>query len=87
MAMRNCSRVSQRRRFKTLLLQQAEEGLHGRVVTGRADAAHRSDHVVTAQGANEFSAAKLRPAVAVHHAAGDVAAPCHCTAERRGGQS
>ena len=53
-------------------LQQAEEELHRRVVAGRPDAAHRSDHVVAAQGANQFSAAKLRPAVTVNHAAGDV---------------
>ena len=42
-----------------VLLQQAEEGLHGRVVTGSPDAAHRSDHVVSAQGVDELSATKL----------------------------
>src|SRR3954454_8952932 len=32
-----------------VLLQQAEEGLHGGVVAGGTDAAHRADHGVTVQ--------------------------------------
>ncbi len=32
-----------------VLLQQAEEALHGGVVTGRADTAHRSDQAVPLQ--------------------------------------
>ena len=44
-----------------VLLQQAEEALHGGVVAGRPDATHRADHVVMAQGVDELPAAKLRP--------------------------
>ena len=72
MAMRNCSRVSQRRRSKTFFCSRLKKDSMAALSLGRPDAAHRSDHVVAAQGANEFSAAKLRPAVAVNHAAGDV---------------
>ena len=32
-----------------LLLKQGREALHGRIVAGCTDAAHRSDHLVTAQ--------------------------------------
>src|SRR5690606_21658580 len=58
-----------------VLLEQREEALHGRVVAGRADAAHGSDHVVTVECTDEFPASKLRPSVRVDDAPGHAAAP------------
>ena len=57
-----------------VLLQQREERLHGGVVAGGADAAHRADHGVSVKRTDELPAAELGPAVGVKHAAGDVAA-------------
>ena len=62
-----------------VLLQQAEEALHGRVIAGRADAAHGADHVVATQGVDELSASKLAAAVAVQNATGHLTASCHRT--------
>ena len=41
------------------LLKQGEKGFHRRVVTGSADAAHRSDQAVALKSAGETPAAKL----------------------------
>jgi hypothetical protein len=69
-------------------LRQAEEGLHGRVVPGGADAAHRADDVVSVACVDELPAAELRPAVGVHHTAGHVAAAGDCVVQRgRGSDS
>jgi hypothetical protein len=57
--------------IQDVLVQQAEEALHGYVVTRSADASHRPDHVVAAEGMEEFPAPKLAAAVAVKHAPGD----------------
>ena len=57
-----------------VLLQQREEALHGGVVPGGPDSAHGADHVVAAQGDNEFPASELTSPVAVDDAAGDIAA-------------
>ena len=42
-----------------VLLQQAEEALHGGVVAGRAEPPHGSDHVVVSESACEFPGSKL----------------------------
>jgi hypothetical protein len=52
-----------------VLLQQREEGVHGRIVAGRADPAHRSGQLVAVEGPDELPAAELRPTVGVHDAA------------------
>jgi len=51
------------------------------------DAAHRADHVVTAQGPDEAAASKSTAAVAVQDAAGDIPAAGHRTGQRCRGQS
>jgi hypothetical protein len=51
-----------------------------------ADTAHGADHLVTAQGENEFPASKLTAPVAVNHTAGDITAPGQCVGQRLGGQ-
>src|SRR5690606_2322565 len=68
--------------IQDVLLQQREERLHGRVVPGSTHATHRSDHVVSVQGVDEFPAAKLRSAIRVHDATGDVTAPGDGAVER-----
>jgi hypothetical protein len=40
------------------------------VVAGRADAAHRADHVVAVELVDQLPGPELRPAVGVQHAAG-----------------
>lgn len=40
-------------------LEESEEAFHRGVVTGGADSAHRSDHVVTVQSADELPASEL----------------------------
>ena len=40
-------------------MQQAEEALHGRVVTGGPDTPHRADHLVSAEGVDEPAATEL----------------------------
>jgi len=57
-----------------VLLKQGEEGFHRRVVTGSADASHRSDQAVAVKSAGETAAAKLASPIASNHAAGDLAA-------------
>ena len=58
-----------------VLLQEAEEALHGGVVSGRADPAHRSDHGMPGESAHVLPASKLRSPVGMQHAAGDVTTP------------
>ena len=55
-----------------VLLEQREERLHGRVVAGGTDLAHRPDHLVTGERPVEFAGAKLRPAVRMQNATGHV---------------
>jgi len=57
-----------------VFLQQAEERFHRGVVTAGSDSAHRSDHAVAGQGAQELPASKLRSSVRMHHTSGDVTA-------------
>ena len=71
------------RRSRTFFWSSEKKRLHRRVVPGRADSAHRSDHVVTAQSADEFPAAKLRSSIRVDHATGHVAAPGDGVVQRR----
>ena len=64
-------------------MQQAEEALHGRVVTGGPDAPHRADHLVSAEGVDEPVATELRTPVGVKNAAGrDTALLSAVTANR-----
>ena len=60
---------------KDVLLQQAEERLHGGVVPGSTDPTHRSDHGMTGKGTYVFPTSKLRSAVGMEHAAGAVTTP------------
>jgi hypothetical protein len=53
-----------------VLLQQRKEALHGRVVGGSGDLAHRADHGVTDQPAVELSGTKLSASTGVDDAAG-----------------
>src|SRR5581483_1591578 len=53
-------------------LQESEERLHGGVVAGGADLAHRADHAVTGQSAMHLPRSKLAASVGVKDAAGDV---------------
>jgi len=53
-----------------VLLQQGEEGLHGGVVTARADPAHRADEPVVGQGADEGPGTKLTAPVRMNDRAG-----------------
>src|SRR5699024_6667935 len=48
-----------------ILLQQTEERLHGRIVTGCPDPAHRTDQPVTFQRLSEFPGPELAAAVTV----------------------
>src|SRR3954469_18367946 len=57
-----------------VLLQQREEGLHGGVVSGRADSAHGSGQLMPVEGVDELPAAELRSALGMRDAAGHVAA-------------
>jgi hypothetical protein len=69
-----------------VFLQQAKETLHGGVVGGRCDLAHRSDHPVSQQCLLKFSGSKLTASVAVKDAAHGLLTccktSCHSTAER-----
>lgn len=49
--------------IQDVLLQEGEEGLHVRVVPGRADLAHGTDQPVHGQGVLEQGRAELRAAV------------------------
>ena len=57
-----------------VLLQQRGERLHGGIVAGRADSAHRSGLPMPVECGDEFPAAELRSAVGMHDAAGHVGA-------------
>ena len=59
MAMRSSSRVAPPLPVEDVLLEQREEALHGGVVAGRADLAHRSDHAMVGEGPVDLPSAKL----------------------------
>ena len=50
-----------------VLLQQAEEGLHGGVVAGRADAAHGADEIVVVEQSVDLLETELAAAVRVQN--------------------
>jgi hypothetical protein len=50
-----------------VLLQQAEEGLHGGVVAGRADAAHGADEIVVVEQSADLLGTQLATAVRVQN--------------------
>jgi hypothetical protein len=86
-AMRSCSRVSQRRRSKTFFCSRLKNDSMAALSPAAPTPAHGADHVVVAQGVNEFPAPKLAAAVTMNHAAGDIATARHRTTEGLGGQS
>ena len=59
------------------LLQQAEEGLHGGVVAGRADAAHGADEIVVVEQSADLLGTELAAAIRVQNR--------HCWAPERDG--
>ena len=69
-----------------VLLEQREEGLHGRVVTAGADPAHRSGEAVVLEGADEGLGSKLRSAVGMNYHGVDRMAECNGVAQSRDGQ-
>ena len=56
-------------------MYQSEEALHSRVITSRADAAHRPDKTVAGQSTGEFLRPELAAAIAMRHAPGHVTTP------------
>src|SRR5690625_541108 len=58
-----------------VVLQQGEEALHGRVVTARADSAHRSEHPVPPDRLLHLLRSELRSSIAVQDAASYLAPP------------
>ena len=60
------------------LLEEGEEGLHGRVVPGWADLAHRADQPMTGERVLKKARSELRALVRVHQAPGHHG----CTAAR-----
>src|SRR5690606_6959781 len=57
-----------------VLLEQGEEGLHGGVVRGGADLAHRADHPVAGQGPGDLAGTELAAPIGVKDAAVDLTA-------------
>src|SRR5699024_8139141 len=55
-----------------VVLEQRKEALHGGVVAGRADPAHRSDHAVGADRPLHLLRPELRSSIAVEDAPRDV---------------
>lgn len=70
-----------------VLLQQAEEGLHGRVVAGSSDPPYRSGHPVAVERPDELPGAELRSAIAVQNAPVDVSTPGHGVVQGGRGQA
>ena len=62
-----------------VLLQEAEEALHGAVVAGGADATHQSDQAMTVQCLDVFPAPKRAAPVGMQDAAGDITTPGNST--------
>ena len=73
--------------IEDVLLEEREERLHRRVVAGRADLAHRPDHVVAGERSVEFPGTKLRSAIRMQDAPGDVTAAGNGVVERRHGDA
>lgn len=57
-----------------VLLQQAEEARHRRVVPGSSHSTHQSGHAVVADFTQELPVAELATSIAVDHAVGNLAA-------------
>jgi hypothetical protein len=71
-AMRSSSRVSHRRRSRTLFCSRLKDDSMAALAPAEPGAAHRTDYVVAAQGVDKLAAAELRSAVA-----GDSRSPHH----------
>ena len=73
--------------IQDVFLQQAEERFHRGVVAAGRDPAHRSDHVLAGQSAEELPASKLGSSVAVNHTAGDISSHRDGVLQRVDGQA
>jgi hypothetical protein len=87
MAMRSCSQVVQERRFRTFFWSKAKNDSIAALSPRGADSPNRSDHAVMVQGSHEAACSKLRSAVGVKYAVGDVVAPGDSVVQRVDGQA
>ena len=85
-AIRSCSRVSQRRRSRTFFCSRLKKLSMAALSPAAPTRPIDPTMLVAAQGVHEFPATKLRSTVGVQNAAGHLTAAGHRTAECGGGQ-